>query len=76
MTVRPAISLARYMTVKVLPIPGGPNSDYPVATPRETFEGALAVNRVVEGTSLPRVPEDALRAALERDTLALFGISR
>jgi predicted TIM-barrel fold metal-dependent hydrolase len=50
-------------------------SDYPVATPRETFEGTLAVNRIVDGTHLPRVPEDALRAALERDTLALLGIS-
>jgi predicted TIM-barrel fold metal-dependent hydrolase len=50
-------------------------SDYPVATPRETLEGTLAVNRVVDGTRLPRVPEDALRAALERDTLALLGIS-
>ena len=50
-------------------------SDYPVATPRETLEGTLAVNRVVDGTGLPRVPEDALRAALERDTLALLGIN-
>ena len=50
-------------------------SDYPVATPRETLDGTLAVNRILDGTSLPRVPEDALRAALERDTLALLGIS-
>jgi len=42
-------------------------SDYPVATPRETLEGTLAVNRILDGTSLPRVPEDALRAALERE---------
>jgi predicted TIM-barrel fold metal-dependent hydrolase len=49
-------------------------SDYPVATPLETLDGTLAVNRVVDGTGLPRVPEDALRAALERDTLALLGI--
>ncbi len=50
-------------------------SDYPVATPRETLEGTLAVNRVVDRTGLPRVPEDAFRAALERDTLALLGIN-
>jgi uncharacterized protein len=49
-------------------------SDYPVATPRETLEGTLSVNRVVDGTALPRVPEDALRQALERDTLSLLGI--
>jgi hypothetical protein len=45
-----------------------------VATPRETLEGTLSVNRVVDGTALPRVPEDALRQALERDTLSLLGI--
>ena len=50
-------------------------SDYPVATPRETLDRTLAVNRVVEGTALPRVPEDALSAALQRDTLALLGIA-
>ena len=49
-------------------------SDYPVATPRETLEGTLAVNRIVDGTGLPRVPDDLLRAALERDTLALLGV--
>jgi len=30
-------------------------SDYPVATPAKTFEGTLAVNRVVAGTCLPPV---------------------
>jgi predicted TIM-barrel fold metal-dependent hydrolase len=50
-------------------------SDYPVATPQETWDGVMAVNRVIEGTALPRVPEDALRAALERDTLALLGVT-
>jgi hypothetical protein len=50
-------------------------SDYPVATPQETLDGTLAVNRVIEGTGLPPVDVDALRAALERDTLALLGIS-
>ena len=50
-------------------------SDYPVATPHETLEGTLSVNRVIDGTALPRVPEDALRQALERDTLSLLGIN-
>jgi uncharacterized protein len=49
-------------------------SDYPVATPRETLEGVLSVNRVVEGTAMPRVDVDRLQAALERDSLALLGI--
>ena len=50
-------------------------SDFPVATPRETIDGLLAVNRVVEGTGLPRVPEEALQRIVERDTLALLGIA-
>jgi uncharacterized protein len=49
-------------------------SDYPVATPQETLDGTLRVNRVIRGTGLPPVDEDALCAALERDTLELLGI--
>ncbi len=49
-------------------------SDYPVTTPRETIDGLLAVNRVVEGTGLPRVPEEALHRIVERDTLTLLGL--
>jgi uncharacterized protein len=49
-------------------------SDYPVATPRETIDGLLSVNSVVEGTALPRVPEDALHAIVNRDSLALLGL--
>ena len=51
-------------------------SDYPVATPQETIDGLLAVNRVVEGSGLPRVPEDALHQIIERDTLTLLGIAK
>lgn len=50
-------------------------SDYPVATPRETLDGVLSVNNVIEGTGLPRVDVDRLQTALERDTLALLGIA-
>jgi predicted TIM-barrel fold metal-dependent hydrolase len=50
-------------------------SDYPVATPRETIDGTLAVNAILEGTTLPRVPEDRLGKIVERDTLALLGLS-
>lgn len=49
-------------------------SDFPVATPQETIDGLLAVNRVVEGTGLPRVPEDALHRIIHRDSLTLLGI--
>jgi predicted TIM-barrel fold metal-dependent hydrolase len=49
-------------------------TDYPVATPQETMEGLLSVNQVVEGTSLPRVPEDPLQEIIHRDSLTLLGI--
>jgi uncharacterized protein len=50
-------------------------SDFPVATPQETMDGLLAVNSVVEGTNLPRVPEDAVRRIVERDSLTLLGLT-
>jgi uncharacterized protein len=50
-------------------------SDYPVATPRETIDGLLGVNAVVEGTGLPRVPEEKLHEIVNRDALALLGIT-
>jgi len=49
-------------------------SDYPVATPAETIAGTLAVNDILEGTKLPRVPEEALDAIVHRDSLALLGL--
>ncbi|HUR09529.1 MAG TPA: amidohydrolase family protein, partial [Nonomuraea sp.] len=49
-------------------------SDYPVATPQETIDGLLTVNRFTPGTSLPRVPEHKLHEIINRDTLALLGI--
>jgi predicted TIM-barrel fold metal-dependent hydrolase len=50
-------------------------SDYPVATPQETMDGLLSVNSVIEGTKLPRVPEEALQRVIERDTVALLGLN-
>ena len=32
------------------------------------------VNDVIEGTKLPRVPEEELRRILHRDSLALLGL--
>jgi predicted TIM-barrel fold metal-dependent hydrolase len=50
-------------------------TDYPISTPRETMEGLLSVNSVVDGTRLPRVPEEALQQIIRRDTLALLGLT-
>lgn len=51
-------------------------SDFPVATPQETIEGTRRVNTILEGTALPRVPEDELEAIFRRDALQLLGLSR
>ncbi|HMO57143.1 MAG TPA: amidohydrolase family protein [Roseiflexaceae bacterium] len=49
-------------------------SDYPIVTVQETIDGLRNVNRIVEGTHLPRVPEAAIEALIERDSLALLGL--
>ena len=49
-------------------------SDFPIATAAETMTGLRAVNRITEGTALPRVPEDEIEAIFVRDTLGLLGL--
>jgi predicted TIM-barrel fold metal-dependent hydrolase len=49
-------------------------SDYPIVTVQETIDGLRNVNRIVEGTNLPRVPEDAIEAIIECDALSLLGL--
>jgi predicted TIM-barrel fold metal-dependent hydrolase len=51
-------------------------SDFPVATPRETIDGARRVNDAVGSSGLPPVPLDAVEAIIERDALALLGLER
>jgi hypothetical protein len=50
-------------------------SDFPITTVQETIDGLRNVNRVVEGTNLPRVPEDEIEAIIERDSLVLLGLA-
>lgn len=50
-------------------------TDYPIATPAETIAGLRGVNRVLEGTALPRVPEDQIEAIIHRDALTLLGLA-
>jgi len=45
-------------------------SDFPIATARETIDGLRAVNAQLAGTGMPRVPDDAVEAIIERDALA------
>jgi len=49
-------------------------SDFPVATPQETMDALGKVNDVIQGTSLPPVPEEELEKILHRDSLELLGI--
>lgn len=49
-------------------------SDYPFTTPASTMEALRKVNRIVEGTNLPRIPEAKLEGMIHRDTLDLLGI--
>lgn len=49
-------------------------SDYPVASPQETIDALHRVNDPIEGTNLPRVPEQAMQEILDRDALSLLEI--
>ncbi|CAA9575640.1 MAG: FIG00736640: hypothetical protein [uncultured Thermomicrobiales bacterium] len=49
-------------------------SDFPIATPQETIDGLGRVNDILEGTKLPRVPEEELEQILHRDSLRLLGL--
>ena len=49
-------------------------SDFPIATPQETMDALWRVNDVIEGTKLPRVPEEELEKILYRDSFSLLGL--
>jgi predicted TIM-barrel fold metal-dependent hydrolase len=47
-------------------------SAYPFATPAEAIAALQNVNHVVEGSNLPRVPDDVVRGILHRDVMQLL----
>ncbi|MCC6443473.1 MAG: amidohydrolase [Armatimonadetes bacterium] len=49
-------------------------SDYPFSTPAESAQGIRAINRMVEGTNLPRIREESIEAIIERDGLKSLGL--
>ncbi|MEM2927180.1 MAG: amidohydrolase family protein, partial [Candidatus Bathyarchaeia archaeon] len=49
-------------------------SDYPVTTPGESLSRIRKVNALVEGTKLPRVPEEEIEGIIHRDALKVLGI--
>lgn len=50
-------------------------SDYPIATPQETMDGTRKVNDILDGTKLPRVPEDEIEDIIHRDSFSLLGLT-
>lgn len=51
-------------------------SGYPFARADNCIETLLGFNKLLADTNLPTVPREKIRAIIERDTLALLGISR
>jgi len=49
-------------------------SDFPFTKPAESIQGLCNVNHIVEGTSLPGIPEEVIEDILNRDTLAVLEI--
>ncbi|GAB3419929.1 amidohydrolase family protein [Flindersiella endophytica] len=50
-------------------------SDYPIATSAEAMAGLRAVNDIVEGTRLPRVPEEHIEQIINADALGALGLT-
>ena len=49
-------------------------SDYPLWTPQEAMQKMRRLNEPIEGTKLPRVPEDVIESIIQRDSLDLLGL--
>lgn len=50
-------------------------SGFPFSTPAQCIETLFSINQLCQGTNLPVVPRDQLRAILHRDALQLLGLS-
>lgn len=49
-------------------------SDYPFTNVRASIDGLRSLNRMVEGTSLPRLDSAAIESLIDRDSLSLLGL--
>jgi hypothetical protein len=49
-------------------------SDYPFTTVAASLDGMRNLNKMLEGTALPRLDMDAMEQMFERKSLALLGI--
>jgi predicted TIM-barrel fold metal-dependent hydrolase len=50
-------------------------TDYPFTTVNATIDGLRGLNRMTEGTGLPRLDEDRIERLIHRNTLDLLGLS-
>ncbi|MBI1367651.1 MAG: amidohydrolase family protein [Planctomycetes bacterium] len=51
-------------------------SDFPQQSPQQVVETIYSINQFAQGTALPAVPREKLRAIVERDALSLLGLKR
>lgn len=51
-------------------------SGWPCRTPAEAIETLYSLNTFSQGSQLPSIPRTAIRSIVERDTLALLGMTR
>jgi len=49
-------------------------TDFPVATPELAIEQIRGLNRMVEGTNLPRIPERVIESVLYERPFQLLGL--
>ncbi|MEE2659008.1 MAG: amidohydrolase family protein [Candidatus Latescibacterota bacterium] len=49
-------------------------TDYPFTTVNASLEGLFGLNRMLEGSNLPRLREDEIGAMIQRDSLDILGI--
>jgi predicted TIM-barrel fold metal-dependent hydrolase len=49
-------------------------TDYPFTTVNSTVDGLRGLNRMVEGTPLPRLNEQAIETLIHRDSLKILGL--
>ena len=49
-------------------------SDYPFTTVDASIKGLFALNKMLDGTALPRLNENEIEALIHRDSLGLLGL--
>jgi len=49
-------------------------SDFPIATTAEAIAGLRRVNDIVEGTAMPRIPDEAIEGIIHADALGALGL--